>query len=251
MTGGEIMKTIIKKGLTLIAIASLMAIPIVSTNQTQAGEDTEGKKEMSDEAERAQRSAEVLKAMVESGDSGIPKELLQRAHAIAVIPHVVKGALGVGGSFGKGLVAQRVDADAWSAPVYVDIGGASYGFQVGVEATDLVLVFLEAKGLNALLEDKLKLGASASIAAGPIGRNASIGTNVTLDSAIYSYSRTKGIFAGVSLEGAVIAVDNSANDAVYGEDSDALAILNTQKANKQTKPFMSALKDHVPERDKS
>lgn len=165
----------------------------------------------------------------------------------------MKGAVLVGGKFGKGLVAERRDDGTWSAPSYVDLGGASYGFQIGVEATDLVLVFTEKDGLKALLKDKVKLGGNASIAAGPLGREASAGTNVTLDSAIYSYSRTKGIFAGLSLEGAVLAIDDSANETVYGKELTAEQILNSKDVAtpKPVMPFVKALRAYVPDNSES
>jgi lipid-binding SYLF domain-containing protein len=115
-----------------------------------------------------------------------------------------------------------------------------------VEATDLVLVFIERDGLESLLDDGLKLGANASVAAGPVGRSAEASTNVTLDSAIYAYSRSKGVFAGIALDGAVLSLDDSANQKVYGADVDARAILNeTGDVPKELEPFMSALRAHT------
>jgi lipid-binding SYLF domain-containing protein len=219
---------------------------------TEKAEKGEMKRaEEMDEAERAQMAADVIEELLGAEDGEIPEYLLENAQGIAVIPNVVKGALFVGGKFGKGLVAARQADGDWSAPAYVDLGGASYGLQIGVEATDLVLVFVEKDGLKALLEDNLKLGGEISIAAGPIGRKAAAGTNLTLDSAIYSYSRTKGIFAGVSMEGAILNIDGSANEAVYGAELTAEQILHNEELDtpEAAMPFHAALHKHVPMKD--
>jgi lipid-binding SYLF domain-containing protein len=129
----------------------------------------------------------------------------------------VKGALGVGGEFGKGLVSQKNADGSWGAPVFIEISGGSFGFQLGVQATDLVMVFTNHDGIQPLLKGKLKLGADASAAAGPVGRKAEVGTDVLLKSAIYSYSRSKGLFAGISLDGSILSIDDSANENVYGK----------------------------------
>jgi lipid-binding SYLF domain-containing protein len=211
---------------------------------TTATDDT------NDEAERAQRSADVLQAAVEAEDGSIPQNLLQRAWGVAVIPHVVKGALGIGGRWGKGLVVQRHDDGSWSSPAFVSVGGASYGFQIGVEATDLVLIFTDRTGLDSLLDDKLKLGADATVTAGPLGRKAEVGTNLTLDSAIYAYSRSKGLFAGVALDGAVLTLDDDANRKVYGAKISHQALLRGHlDGGDAVAPFLKALRKHVPARE--
>jgi lipid-binding SYLF domain-containing protein len=203
----------------------------------------------SDEAKRVEQAAEVVIAATTGADAAIPRALLQEAKGIAVIPHVVKGALGVGGRWGKGVVASRTAEGTWSAPAFVSIGGASYGFQIGVEATDLILVFTDPKGIQALLDDKVKLGADAGVTAGPIGRKAETGVNLTLDAAIYSYSRSKGLFAGIALDGAVLDVDQDANARVYGKDVKAKQLLNGKVgASATVQPFMEAMADHVPMR---
>jgi lipid-binding SYLF domain-containing protein len=205
-----------------------------------------------DEAERAESAADVLAAIVAAPDQGIPLDLLRRCHAIAVIPHVVKAALGVGGRHGKGLIASRAKSGAWTAPCYVDLSGGSFGLQLGVSATDLILVFTDAAGLQGLLSGKVKLGADAGVAAGPVGRTAEAGTDVKLKSAIYSYSRAKGLFAGISLEGAVLSIDDSANHKVYGIGVSGTDILVAHKAapNAVVKPLVDALNKHVPKAPK-
>ncbi|NNF05870.1 MAG: lipid-binding SYLF domain-containing protein [Candidatus Eisenbacteria bacterium] len=185
----------------------------------------DGKSEISDEVERTQKAAEVLHTMTQSEDSNIPEYLLEKAEGIAIIPNVVKGALLVGGRYGKGIVSQRLDNGEWSSPVFVGIGGASYGFQAGVKSTDLVLIFTSKDGLEGLLEDNLELGGEIGVAVGPIGRKASLATNLTVDSPILSYSRSEGLFAGASLEGAVLSLDHGANEDVYGKGFNAEHVL--------------------------
>ena len=155
--------------------------------------------DLTEERSRAEAASQVLVELARVEDSAVPNALLNRAKALAVVPHVVRGAFIVGGRFGKGLVIERMASGDWSAPAYVTLGGASVGLQIGGDATDLILVFIEEDGLQALLDDKLTLGADASVSAGPIGRSVQAGTNLTLDSAIYAYSRSKGLFAGVAL----------------------------------------------------
>jgi lipid-binding SYLF domain-containing protein len=163
---------------------------------------------------------------------------------------VVKGAFLAGGRFGKGLVAARDENGHWGTPLYVEIGGGSFGLQIGVEATDLILVFTKPDGLHEMLKDNLKLGADAGAVAGPVGRRVEAGTNITFDSPIYSYSRNKGVFAGVSLDGSILAVDDSANHKVYGKDITGTEILIGKKVatNDVTRPFIEALKRNTPPR---
>ncbi len=200
------------------------------------------------EKERAVESAQVLQQTLQARDKSIPKELLEKACAIAVIPHVVKGAFVVGGEYGKGLVSQRQPNGKWSAPSYVDLSGGSLGFQAGASATDIVLVFTNPDGVKPLLRGKLKLGADATLAAGPVGRSAEAGTDITLKAAVYSYSRTKGVFAGIALDGAVLSIDDDANREVYGAKLSGQDILLNGRArvNGIVEPFMEALQRDVP-----
>ncbi len=184
----------------------------------------------------------MLSEVLATPEHGIPEALLDKATAIAVIPHVVKGAFFVGGSYGKGLISQRT-AHGWSAPAYVSLEGGSFGFQFGASATDFVLVFTNREGLEPLLSGKLTLGADASIAAGPVGRTADASTDVTLSSAIYSYSRSKGVFAGVSLNGAVLSIDNDADHQAYNGHYTGRDILlkGEVSPNRETRPFLEEL----------
>jgi lipid-binding SYLF domain-containing protein len=203
---------------------------------------------LEDEYERASWSGEILDEILSAPDDSIAEKVLEEAEAIAVIPHVVKGAFIFGGRYGKGLVSHREDDGAWSAPAYVSLGGGSFGLQIGASSTDYIMVFANREGLEPLLKGKVELGADAAVAAGPVGRRAAAGTDVTLRSAIYSYSRSKGAFAGVALKGAVLTIDDSANHKVYGGDYSAEDILlrNRVQSNEVTDPFIEALKKYVP-----
>ena len=153
------------KRLLIIAAAAVLALswysPLLSA-QTSSTKQT-------DEAARAENAANVLAEIMEAPDQGIPEALLKKAYGIAVIPHVVKGAFGVGGRYGKGLVAQRNADGGWGTPLFIEIGGGSFGFQIGVQATDIVMVFTNRDGIQPLLKGKLKIGADASATAGPVG----------------------------------------------------------------------------------
>jgi len=208
-----------------------------------------GSGKSSDESERAQSAASVLAEIMDAPDQGIPDALLKKAEGIAVIPHVVKGAFGIGGRYGKGLVAERNADGGWGTPLFIEIGGGSFGFQLGVEATDVVMVFTNHDGIKPLLKGKLKIGADATATAGPVGRNAEAGTDILLNSAIYSYSRSKGLFAGIALDGAVLQLDDNANKSVYGKksvSSDTSKRKVTGTALNVVEPFLRALKKYVP-----
>jgi lipid-binding SYLF domain-containing protein len=202
----------------------------------------------STEAERAADAVNVLTEIMSIPESSIPEDLMARAHGIAVIPHVVKGAFGIGGQWGKGLMSQRREDGSWSAPAYIEIGGGSFGLQIGVQATDIVLVFTDEEGIKGILKGKVKLGADASATAGPVGRNAEVGTDVLLRSAVFAYSRSKGLFAGISLDGSVIGIDDSANRKIYGNNVTGKDILlgNAVEINNVVQPFVAELQKVSP-----
>jgi lipid-binding SYLF domain-containing protein len=148
-------------------------------------------------------------------DNGIPKDLLDKAQAVAVFPGVLKAAFIFGGREGKGVISRRT-ANGWSTPAFFTLGGGSFGAQIGADKTDYVLLIMNDKGLNGLLSDKFSIGGDVGVAAGPVGREASAATDAELKADILTYSRTKGVFAGVSLSGTAITPDNKLNEAVYG-----------------------------------
>jgi lipid-binding SYLF domain-containing protein len=175
-----------------------------------------------EEAERkAESAAKVFNQIMNARDNAIPKELIDKAEAVAVFPGVFKAGFVVGGRGGSGLISRRLKG-GWSAPAFFTMRGGSFGAQIGAAKTDFVLLFMNESAVQGLLEDKFEMGGEASAAAGPVGRTASATTNLTLDAGILSYSRSKGLFAGLELKGAVVNPDNKLNEAVYGMKADRL-----------------------------
>jgi lipid-binding SYLF domain-containing protein len=182
-----------------------------------------------DDVNRTHKAAQVFREIMNTPDQGIPHDLLDSAKCIAIIPGDVKFAFIFGGSYGRGLATCRTH-HGWSAPMFVAIDGGSVGYQIGGSSTDLVMLFMNDHALQSLMSDKFKLGADASVAAGPVGRNAAAGTDLKLNAEILSYSRTKGAFVGVSLDGAVMQADKSGDKAMYGNGVDSHEILNGKVA---------------------
>jgi len=238
-----------KMPICLLAVVFLFFVSISGNHTLAQSSQTAGNpKHAEDQADRARKAADVLTEIMGIPEEGIPNDLMEHAKAVAVIPHVVKGAFGIGGRYGKGLVSQRLSNGQWSAPSFVEIGGGSFGLQLGVQATDLVLIFVNDSGIRPLLKGKVTLGADASVAAGPVGRKASVATDAMMKSGIFAYSRSKGLFAGVSLDGAAVTIDDSANRKVYGEGSSAQDILISGKVpiNGVVRPFVQALQMYAP-----
>jgi len=171
------------------------------------------------ERKRLAACEEVLTELL-SGKESIPRDLLDKAECVAVVPSAKKFALGVGGRYGKGAVVCR-GGKGWGAPLMITIGGGSFGLQIGGQAADYVFLVMNPKGIDYLMRSKFTLGADAAVAAGPVGRTGSAGTDLRMHAEILSYSRTRGLFAGLSLEGAVVKQDADANEHVYGERVDA------------------------------
>ncbi len=184
---------------------------------------------------RLERAREVYHELIQSPDREIPQTLQEQCKCVAVFPHVVKAAFGIGGRYGKGVVSCRSDSGPWSPPAPFSLAGGSWGLQIGAEAADVVLFFMTDHGARSLLESKFTLGASASLAAGPTGRVAEAGTDLKLDAEIYSYARAKGLFAGLSLDGARLAADAEATRQLYGEPLGAKAILFEHKGTTHSK----------------
>ncbi len=172
-------------------------------------------KQQKEAAKKAESASHVFEQVMGAPDRSIPRELLDRAEAVAVFPGMLKAGFVVGGRGGSGVISRRVTG-GWSAPAFFKMGGASLGLQIGAARTDLILLFMNPDALKGLLEDKLEMGGEASAAAGPVGRTASATTNLTFDAGILSYSRSKGLFAGLEIKGAVINPDNNLNEALYG-----------------------------------
>ncbi|MDE1961117.1 MAG: lipid-binding SYLF domain-containing protein [Xanthomonadaceae bacterium] len=168
------------------------------------------------EIARANNAVRVLKEIMQAPDSRIPGHLLRDAYAVAVIPDVIKAGLIIGGRHGLGLLSVKTPNDVWSNPTFIGMSGGSIGFQAGVQSTDVILIFRTQRGVDSIVHGKFTLGADASVAAGPVGRSADAATDAQLRAEIYSYSRSRGLFAGVALDGSVLSIDNTANQAVYG-----------------------------------
>src|SRR5215813_2126605 len=234
--------------LLLALVAFENAAAAQESKQTTPAKEPADDKNVREYKDRAAESAKVLTEIMNIPESSIPEELMARAHGIAVIPHVVKGAFGIGGQWGKGLMSQRREDGSWSVPAYIEIGGGSFGLQIGVQASDIVLVFTDEDGIKGILKGKLKLGADASATAGPVGRKAEVGTDVLLKSAVFAYSRSKGLFAGISLDGSVIGIDNDANRRIYGKPVTGEEILLTGAVptNTTLQPFVSELRKVSP-----
>jgi lipid-binding SYLF domain-containing protein len=173
---------------------------------------------LEDSTARLQNAGVVLHEIMAAPDKGIPEEVLNGAKCIAVVPNMGKGGFIVGGEHGRGVVTCRT-SHGWSAPAFISIGGGNFGFQAGVESVDLVVLFMNDKGVQGLLSSKFELTGEASAAAGPVGRHASAGTDWKMNTEALSYSRTKGLFAGVAVDGAKIQQDNDSTVAIYGKNA--------------------------------
>jgi len=163
-------------------------------------------------------STQVLSELMSMPEQNIPTWLMERAYAVAVIPSVIKVGLGIGGRRGKGVLVIRKDNGSWSNPIFVNLTGGSFGFQVGVQSTDVVLVFTSKQSIEGIVGGKVTLGADASVAAGPIGRQSSAATDIGLTAQVYSYSRASGLFAGVALDGSALTIDAASNESFYKKD---------------------------------
>ncbi len=203
------------------------------------------------EADRLQESYSVMKAVIGMPDKGIPRDLLNKAECVIVVPSVKKAAFGVGASYGRGVMTCRSGAEfrgPWSAPAFYAIEGGSFGLQIGGEATDFVLLVMNEKGAKSVMSSKVKLGGDASAAAGPVGRTTSAETDIVMNAEILSWSRNKGLFAGISLTGSTLRSDDDANRNLYGKDLNAKQII-LEKAVKTPpagKPLVNLLNKMSP-----
>src|SRR6202046_1462254 len=177
--------------------------------------------------ERLQDAGEVLQEVMNAPDKGIPLEIVEHAKCIAVIPHQIKAGFVVAAKFGKGVATCRTER-GWSAPAFFTITGGGWGAQIGIASIDNVLMIMNQRGMDHLLSAKFQIGADASAAAGPVGRHAAAGTDWKLETEILSYSRAKGVFAGISLNGSYVRPDREANEAIYGTDVTPRKILSGQ-----------------------
>jgi lipid-binding SYLF domain-containing protein len=168
-----------------------------------------------DTVDRMQKSVDVLQSIMSTPDKGIPEEVLNGAKCIVIVPDLIKGGFVFGAKHGRGVATCRTAA-GWSAPAFITIGGGSWGLQIGIEDIDLVMLVMNDRGLQHLLSSKFELTGEGSVAAGPVGRHTSAGTDILMNTEVLTYSRSKGIFAGLTLEGAVVEQDNDSTRAIYG-----------------------------------
>jgi lipid-binding SYLF domain-containing protein len=200
--------------------------------------------------DRLQNAGEVAKEIMGVPED-IPQDLLDKADCVIVIPSVLKGAFVIGGSYGRGAMTCRSGPHfqgPWGAPTMMALEGVSFGFQIGGQATDFVLLVMNERGASAILSSKVKLGADAAAAAGPVGRNAQADTDVTLRAEVLTYSRSRGLFAGVSLDGSTLRPDNDANERIYGKKLDAreIALHGEVPVPPAAKLLISTLNQHSP-----
>jgi lipid-binding SYLF domain-containing protein len=202
-----------KKMILGFAVLALLALPAV-------GQDKK-------EEDRVEKAGSVIKEIMDIPDD-VPQDVIDRADCVVVLPSVLKFALGIGGSYGRGVMTCRGGTNfhgPWSAPTMMALEGGSFGLQLGGQATDFVLLLMSAKSASSILESKVKLGGDVSAAAGPVGRNVSAETDVSLRAEILSYSRARGLFAGISLAGSTLRPDNDANKKLYGKEVSAKDIV--------------------------
>jgi len=195
----------VKTNLLMVSVAGLgLALPALASDRD-------------DDIGRIQKATQVFQEIMRTPDKGIPRDLLEKAKCVAIIPGEEKAAFIFGGNYGKGLATCHT-ATGWSAPMFIAVGGGSFGFQIGASFTDVVLLFMNDHALQSLMSDKFKIGGDVTVAAGPVGRQLSADTDLKFNAEILSYSRSKGVFAGASVDGAVVQADRSGDKAMYGHD---------------------------------
>ena len=207
-----------RKILFVSTVVLLLCMPVIASASDR-----------DDDVIRTRKATQVFREIMDAPDKGVPQELLESAKCVAIIPGEMKFAFILGGNYGRGLATCRT-SKGWSAPIFVAVDGGSIGYQVGGSSTDIIMLFMNDHALQSLLGDKFKLGADASVAAGPVGRHAAADTDARMRAEILTYSRARGVFAGVSLDGTVVQADKSGNRAMYGEGTTRRQILNGEVA---------------------
>jgi SH3 domain-containing YSC84-like protein 1 len=198
------------------------------------------------ETDRLTEAARVLEEVLAAPDKGVPEAIIEKAQAVVVIPSTVKGALLIGAQRGKGVMSVK-SASGWSAPAFITLTGGSVGLQIGGQATDIVLVVVNERGIENLAQNTFKIGGDASVAAGPVGREATASTDYKLQAQILSYSRSRGLFAGVSLAGSTIRADRNANEKIYGVGYSTKNIVVERKVEPTAAatPWLNVLKEKM------
>ena len=231
-----------------IALTGVLAL---GTGASGARHDTTREKKIREAAEQSSKAAKAFDAVMQVPDQAIPRDLLARAKAVAVFPSVIKVAATVGGQAGRGVVSRRT-ATGWGPPVFLRGAGGSFGAQVGASVTDYFLLLMNDESVEALMADRFELGGEAAVAAGPVGRNAGAATDATMQAAILSYSRSRGLFAGISLKGVVLRPEDDLNRAVYDKSARDLLtdqIYDQSAAQAGLKSFPQAIGRYTSDRD--
>jgi lipid-binding SYLF domain-containing protein len=196
----------------------LFSITIIALSVFTAQAQKKQGKQLTDAVDRVNDASAAINQIMRAGDKGIPRDLLNKAEAVVIFPGALKAAFIIGGQGGTGVAIKRVGS-GWSAPAFLNLGGGSFGAQIGGAKTDYILLIMNDNGLKSLLSDKFEMGGEGSIVAGPVGRTAAASTTATLGAEILTYSRSKGLFAGVSLKGVVITHDDDKNLAIYNKNA--------------------------------
>jgi lipid-binding SYLF domain-containing protein len=194
--------------------------------------------------QKVRAATQVYEELMKTRDRKVPDELLEDSACVAVIPGVIKGAIGWGGRHGRGVLSCRNDAGSWSPPIFITLGGGSFGLQIGAQSTDVVLFFMTERSARSLLKSKFTLGGDASVAAGPVGRSAEVATDVRLRAEIYSYAKSRGLFAGIALQGARLSPHQKSIDRYYGErvwPDQVLFEHKVPKVPRESRDFIDAL----------
>jgi SH3 domain-containing YSC84-like protein 1 len=213
----------------LVSALSLSAFAHMQDKDTKGTKENKQSKETKEGAEQSNKAATVMKEIMSVPDKAIPQKVMDGAECIAVFPQVIKGGFIVGGRGGRGVASCRTAGGGWSAPAYFSMKGGSFGLQIGAQATDFVLLFMNENAMNSLLKSKFTLGGDASVAAGPVGRQAGAETDALMNAQVLSYSRSKGVFGGLELKGTTITAEKKVISGTYGEGTTAEQVLKMDK----------------------
>ena len=219
----------------IFTLASTISLPGLAN-------ETAKDNHLKDASEQSEKSSRVFTEIMNAPDKAIPADILDKAECVAVFPSVIKAGFVVGGRGGRGVVSCRT-SQGWSAPAFLNLAGGSFGLQIGAQATDFVMLFMNKDGVNSLLSTKFTLGGDASVAAGPVGRQTGAETDASMKAQILSYSRSRGAFAGLELKGVAITIDQSDMKGVYGDGVTAKDVLqeNKRTAPEKVRPFSKTL----------
>jgi SH3 domain-containing YSC84-like protein 1 len=214
----------------IFCLVSALSLSAFANTQDKETKETKQSKDAKEGAEQAQKAATVFKEIMSAPDKVIPQKALDKAECIAVFPQVIKGGFIVGGRGGRGVASCRIAGGGWSAPAYFSMKGGSFGLQIGAQATDFVLLFMNENAMESLLKSKFTLGGDASVAAGPVGREAGAETDALMNAQVLSYSRSKGVFGGLELKGTTITAEKKVISETYGVGTTAEQVLKMDKS---------------------